>query len=155
MEEEESNETLRSVYRLRKKFNDTVTWLLWIGQLAKEETAQENWWWYGLENDDLNVATASVVTGDASACMTTSMANTIAIKHFHLMMCVLAGGSTNAHSKLARECNIACGQYRIYVLRLVMYSCLLHDQNNFICDWILENQPNCHTRPIPIYWPSW
>ena len=22
------------------------------------------------------------------------------------------------------------------------------------CDWILENQPNCHTRPIPFYWPS-
>ena len=23
-----------------------------------------------------------------------------------------------------------------------------------ICDWILENQPNCHTRPILFYWPS-
>ena len=23
-----------------------------------------------------------------------------------------------------------------------------------ICDWILENQPKCHTRPIPFYWPS-
>ena len=22
-----------------------------------------------------------------------------------------------------------------------------------ICDWILENQPNSHTRPIPFYWP--
>ena len=21
-----------------------------------------------------------------------------------------------------------------------------------ICDWILENQPNCHSRPISIYW---
>ena len=20
----------------------------------------------------------------------------------------------------------------------------------FICDWILEKRPNCHTRPIPI-----
>ena len=24
----------------------------------------------------------------------------------------------------------------------------------YICDWILENRPNCHTRPIPFYWPS-
>ena len=23
-----------------------------------------------------------------------------------------------------------------------------------IYDWILENRPNCHTRPIPFYWPS-
>ena len=23
-----------------------------------------------------------------------------------------------------------------------------------ICDWILENQPNSHTKPIPFYWPS-
>ena len=23
-----------------------------------------------------------------------------------------------------------------------------------ICDWILENRPNCHTWPIPFYWPS-
>ena len=22
------------------------------------------------------------------------------------------------------------------------------------CDWILENRPNCHTGPIPFYWPS-
>ena len=21
----------------------------------------------------------------------------------------------------------------------------------YICDWILENQPNCHTRPIPFF----
>ena len=24
----------------------------------------------------------------------------------------------------------------------------------YICDWILENQPNCHTRLIPFYWPN-
>ena len=24
----------------------------------------------------------------------------------------------------------------------------------YICDWILETRPNCHTRPIPFYWPS-
>ena len=24
----------------------------------------------------------------------------------------------------------------------------------YICDWILENQPNCQTWPIPFYWPS-
>ena len=23
-----------------------------------------------------------------------------------------------------------------------------------ICEWILVNQPNCHTGPIPFYWPS-
>ena len=23
----------------------------------------------------------------------------------------------------------------------------------YICDWILENRPNCHTGPIPFYWP--
>ena len=22
------------------------------------------------------------------------------------------------------------------------------------CDWISENQPKCHTGPIPFYWPS-
>ena len=26
---------------------------------------------------------------------------------------------------------------------------------HYKCDWILENQPNCHTRPIPFYWPSY
>ena len=25
---------------------------------------------------------------------------------------------------------------------------------NFICDWILENQPKCHTWPIALSWPS-
>ena len=60
-------------------------------------------------------ATASVITGDASACMTTSMANTIAIEHSHLMMRVLAGSSTSARSKFARECDVACGQYRRYI----------------------------------------
>ena len=23
-----------------------------------------------------------------------------------------------------------------------------------VCDWILENRPNCHTRPSPFYWPN-
>ena len=57
---------------------------------------------------------ASVVTGVASARMT----NTTAIEHSHLMMHVLAGGSTSACSKFARECNVACGQYHNYVLRV-------------------------------------
>ena len=35
-------------------------------------------------------ATASVVAGDASAHMSTSTGNTIATKHLHLMMHVLA-----------------------------------------------------------------
>ena len=54
---------------------------------------------------------ASVVTGDASAPMIISMANTIAIDHSHLMMHVLASGSTSARSKFACECDIACSQY--------------------------------------------
>ena len=41
-------------------------------------------------------ATTSVVTGDASARMTSNTANTIAIKHLYLMMHVLTGGSMNA-----------------------------------------------------------
>ena len=52
-------------------------------------------------------ATASVVAGDVSAHTTTSTANTIATKHSHLMMCMLAGGSTSAGSKFACECDIA------------------------------------------------
>ena len=59
------------------------------------------------------LATASVVAGDVSAHMTTNTGNTIATEHSHLMMCVLAGSSPSARSKFARECYIACGQYRI------------------------------------------
>ena len=40
-----------------------------------------------------------MVAGDASAHMTTSMGNTIATKHLHLVMRVLAGGSPSARSK--------------------------------------------------------
>ena len=58
------------------------------------------------------LTTASVVVGDASAHMTNSTGNTIATKHSHLEMHVLAGGSTSAHSKFACECNVTCGQYR-------------------------------------------
>ena len=24
----------------------------------------------------------------------------------------------------------------------------------YMCDWILENRPKYHTRPIPFYWPN-
>ena len=24
-----------------------------------------------------------------------------------------------------------------------------------VCDWILENRPNCHTGQIPLYFPSY
>ena len=58
------------------------------------------------------LTTASVVAGDASTHTTTSTSNTIATKHLHLIMHVLAGGSTSARSKFARECDIACGWYR-------------------------------------------
>ena len=57
-------------------------------------------------------ATASVVTGDASA----HMANTIAIEHSHLMMRVLASNSTSVRSKFARECDVACGNKDILLL---------------------------------------
>ena len=63
------------------------------------------------------LTTASVVAGDASAHMTTSMANTIATEHSYLMMCVLASGSTSARSKFPRECDVACGQYRRHGLK--------------------------------------
>ena len=43
MEEEGNNVTLWSVYRLWKKLDNTMVWLLWIFQLSKEETVQENW----------------------------------------------------------------------------------------------------------------
>ena len=56
---------------------------------------------------------ASVVAGDASACMTTSIGNTIATEHSRLMLRVFVGGTPSACSKFAHECNIACGQYRI------------------------------------------
>ena len=54
---------------------------------------------------------ASVVAGDTSAHMTTSTGNTIAAEHSHLVMRVLAGGNMSAHSKFARECDVACGRY--------------------------------------------
>ena len=57
----------------------------------------------------------------AHTTMATSMANTIAIEHLHLMMCVLAGGSMRIHSKFACECDIACSQYHtVYVVNLVV-----------------------------------
>ena len=58
------------------------------------------------------LTTASVVAGDASARMTTSMGNTIATEHSHLMMRVLAGGSMSTRSKFARNCNVACSHNR-------------------------------------------
>ena len=64
------------------------------------------------------LTTASVVAGNASARTTTSMGNTIATEQLHLMMLVLAGGSTSARSKFARECNVACGQYRRLVFMI-------------------------------------
>ena len=48
------------------------------------------------------LTTASVVAGDASARTTTSMGNTIATEHSHLVMHVLAGGNISARSKFAR-----------------------------------------------------
>ena len=56
-----------------------------------------------------------MVAGDVSACMTTSVGNTIATEHLHLMMCVLTGGSMSAHSKFARKCDVACGQYHSFL----------------------------------------
>ena len=62
------------------------------------------------------LTTANVVAGDASAHTTISTGNTIATEHLHLMMHVLAGGSTSARSRFACECDIACGRYRSYVV---------------------------------------
>ena len=62
------------------------------------------------------LATASVVAGDASARMTTSMGNTIATEHSYLEMHALTGGSMSAHSKFTRECDVVCGRYHSCVL---------------------------------------
>ena len=58
-----------------------------------------------------------MVAGDASARPTTSTGNIITTEHSHLMICVLVltGGSLSARSKFAHECDVACGQYHIYV----------------------------------------
>ena len=64
------------------------------------------------------LTTASVVAGYASARTATSTGNTIATEHSHLVMRVLAGGSTSARSKFARECDVACGQYHMLNLML-------------------------------------
>ena len=61
-----------------------------------------------------------MVAGDASARTTTNTGNTIATKYLHLVMRVLAGGSTSALSKFARECEVASGQYRM------LKHCLTH-----------------------------
>ena len=34
------------------------------------------------------------------------------------------------------------------------FSCFYTVIQGVLCDWILENRLNCHTRPIPFYWPS-
>ena len=60
------------------------------------------------------LATASVVTGNASAHMTTNTGNAIATEYSHLVMHVLAGGSPSACSTFAHECDVAFGQYRIH-----------------------------------------
>ena len=52
------------------------------------------------------------------------------------------------------DTNFLSFQQRICInlFLLTLLSALL---NSSICDWILENQPNCHTRSIPFYWPSY
>ena len=35
-----------------------------------------------------------------------------------------------------------------------LFSVSIYAYRNEICDWILENQPNCHTWLIPFYWPG-
>ena len=62
---------------------------------------------------------------------------------------------------LASEC-CKCSELLVDLL-LEPYSDCTRDTGFFksctvaiiaICDWILENRPNCHTGPIPFYWPS-
>ena len=38
-----------------------------------------------------------------------------------------------------------------YILEIPMIQVM---EPRHMCDWILENRPNCHTGPIPFYWPS-
>ena len=39
--------------------------------------------------------------------------------------------------------------FRALYVRTIPYTLYVH-----ICDWILENQPKCHTWPIALSWPS-
>ena len=53
--------------------------------------------------------TASVVAGDASAFMTTHVANKSDINNSYLLMQDLIGGNMCVHSKCSCEHDIACG----------------------------------------------
>ena len=44
--------------------------------------------------------------------------------------------------------NIILILFRCYRPLFLYYSLI-------VTAWILENRPNCHTRPIPFYWPSY
>ena len=79
---------------------------------------------------------------------------------------LLLGGLGHAPRKILKLClqrmnlEVVLMEKHEAVQLMVVASHLIHplDQSlkiiNNICDWILENRPNCHTGPIPFYWPS-
>ena len=51
--------------------------------------------------------------------------------------------------------NLQCLVFDIRILTCVFYESLSMKIIKFyICDWILENRLNSHTRLIRFYWPS-
>ena len=49
---------------------------------------------------------------------------------------------------------VISGKVPMVIIAMVYIGGVVPNENEFICNWILENQPNCHTRRIPFYWPS-
>ena len=69
---------------------------------------------------------------------------------YELCCCLLLGIIV-----LTSSCNITKIDKTLILSILVTYNLCFVTFTAFNCDWILESQPNCHTWPIPFYWPSW
>ena len=41
----------------------------------------------------------------------------------------------------------------VYLMMIIVFQITALSTQSILCEWTLENQPNCHTRPIPLYWP--
>ena len=73
--------------------------------------------------------TASVVAGDASAFMTTRVANKSDINNSNLLMQDLIGGNMGVHSTCSCEHDIACA---LYCIHTYMYQ--YRYSNSYIAD---------------------
>ena len=52
------------------------------------------------------------------------------------------------YNKGANRCICILQTWVSIYICVCVYACM------HVCDWILENRPDCHTRPIPFYWSS-